>query len=239
MLLASGHGAVLAPESGVRDAEFLVALDVQAGRRGEGSEARIRMASAVEREWLRPTASAVEHAFDQASGTVRAFARDYYGEIVLTEHPVKPDPGAGGARFWRAHTSTADCRDSDEQLVRRCRFAGLHDRPGRTCRATPHTGADRWTISICGAIFAGTCAAISIARAPEHLVVPSGRSHRLEYEADGTVSASVKLQELFGLARYAGRGTAARAGAAAPAGAERPAGADDSRPSQFLGTHVS
>jgi ATP-dependent helicase HrpB len=35
--------------------------------------------------------------------------------------------------------------------------------------------------------------------APTSLVVPSGRSTRLEYR-DGRVSASVKLQELFGLA---------------------------------------
>jgi len=36
--------------------------------------------------------------------------------------------------------------------------------------------------------------------APESIQVPSGRTHPLEYEEDGTVSASVKLQELFGLA---------------------------------------
>ena len=36
--------------------------------------------------------------------------------------------------------------------------------------------------------------------APESLAVPSGRSMRLEYADDGSVSASVKLQELFGLA---------------------------------------
>jgi ATP-dependent helicase HrpB len=36
--------------------------------------------------------------------------------------------------------------------------------------------------------------------APAVIQVPSGRTARLEYEEDGTVSASVKLQELFGLA---------------------------------------
>ena len=30
VVLASGHGAVIAPESGVQEGEFLVALDVQA-----------------------------------------------------------------------------------------------------------------------------------------------------------------------------------------------------------------
>jgi ATP-dependent RNA helicase HrpB len=36
--------------------------------------------------------------------------------------------------------------------------------------------------------------------APETIVVPSGRHVRLDYGDDGSVSASVKLQELFGLA---------------------------------------
>jgi ATP-dependent helicase HrpB len=36
--------------------------------------------------------------------------------------------------------------------------------------------------------------------APDGLVVPSGSTVRLEYREDGSVSAAVKLQELFGLA---------------------------------------
>jgi ATP-dependent helicase HrpB len=36
--------------------------------------------------------------------------------------------------------------------------------------------------------------------APETLPVPSGRTTRLQYQEDGSVIASVKLQELFGLA---------------------------------------
>ena len=36
--------------------------------------------------------------------------------------------------------------------------------------------------------------------APEAIAVPSGRSARIDYDEDGGASASVKLQELFGLA---------------------------------------
>src|SRR5205085_11497666 len=36
--------------------------------------------------------------------------------------------------------------------------------------------------------------------APERLPLPSGRTARLDYREDGSVTASVKLQELFGLA---------------------------------------
>jgi len=39
-VLASGHGAALRRESGVRDAEFIVAPDVVAGARGPGLEVR-------------------------------------------------------------------------------------------------------------------------------------------------------------------------------------------------------
>ena len=76
VLLSSGHGAVVGPESGVRDGEFLVALDVMAGRSGEGAEARIRMASAVERSWLEPTHTVVEHLLDPENGSVRAVSRE-------------------------------------------------------------------------------------------------------------------------------------------------------------------
>ena len=61
------------------------------------------MASAIEREWLDPTASGVAHAFDSGSGTVRASARDYYGAIVLAEHPVKPDPLESSTLLGRAY----------------------------------------------------------------------------------------------------------------------------------------
>ena len=40
----------------------------------------------------------------------------------------------------------------------------------------------------------------SLALAPESIQVPSGRHVPLAYDADGSATASVKLQELFGLA---------------------------------------
>jgi ATP-dependent helicase HrpB len=88
VLLASGTGATIARESGVRDGEFLVALDVrrsesaihnqsairhpQSGLRGPQAAlsvpkgALIRLASLVERDWLAPTSADVVHRFDDA-----------------------------------------------------------------------------------------------------------------------------------------------------------------------------
>ena len=92
-LLASGHGAVIGPESGVRDGEFFIALDVTAGRRGEGSEARVRMASQIDRDWLRADANRrPSTGSTRRAAPVRAASRDYYGAIVLAERPSKPEP---------------------------------------------------------------------------------------------------------------------------------------------------
>ena len=71
---------MIGQESGVRDGEFMLALDVQAGPRGERSEARIRIASIVEREWLMPTSVDDAHEVD-GSGVVRARWREKYGEL--------------------------------------------------------------------------------------------------------------------------------------------------------------
>ena len=110
VLLSSGHGAVVGPESGVRDGEFLVAHDVMAGRPGEGTEARIRMASTVDRSWLTPTHTRVDHAFDTEAGVVRAISRDYYDALVLVERPAPADPTASRATPDRGLLGAADVR---------------------------------------------------------------------------------------------------------------------------------
>ncbi len=198
VLLASGHGAAMGQESGVRDGEFLVALDVTAGKRGEGSEARICMASLVDREWLTPTGSGLEHYLDEASGVVRAVSRDYYGALVLTERPLAPDPSEA-ARLLSEAFAARDLPDADQQLIRRLRFAGLEAdvrqlaaRAAAGCRALAEVdlrrGVEPHALQQMNRL------------APESISVPSGRHARLEYQEDGSVSASVKLQELFGLA---------------------------------------
>jgi ATP-dependent helicase HrpB len=154
--LASGAGATIAPESGVRDGEFLIALDVsrhadpnvarhvaadpRVGRgRTHGSapthvprrtgpvetlpDASIRIASRVEREWLKPTATEVVHHFDKESGKVRATVVDRYDAIVLAERPAPVDPELAAqllADAWLARGP----REEAAQLLRRLRFAG-------------------------------------------------------------------------------------------------------------------
>ncbi len=209
VLLASGHGAVVAEESGVRGGEYLVALDVQAGRRESSSpsrtksapatptEAQIRLASIVEPEWLSPTASRVEHELDSLSGAVRAYARDYYGSIVLSERNTAPDPEEA-ARLLAAAYISRGLTASDEHLLRRLRFAGLEPDVTVLVADAVRQGRSLADIDLESALAWNTRTELDRA-APKTLTVPSGRSHPLDYQADGSVSATVKLQELFGL----------------------------------------
>ena len=197
-LLASGHGAILGPESGVHDAEFVVAIDVQAGRRGEGSEARIRVASAVDEAWLKPTGRAIDHVFDAATGVVRATERIYYDALALAERPARVDP-AEASRLLAQEYVRRGPQPEDAQLLRRLRFAGL-----------PH---EFEALAIAASAGRSSIADVDLARAlpdatlrqldrlaPETLRLPRGRTVRLEYRDDGAVVASIKLQEVFGLA---------------------------------------
>jgi ATP-dependent helicase HrpB len=198
VLLASGHGAVVGPESGVREGEYLVAIDVTAGRRGEGSEARIRVASRVEREWLRPDAEDVVHVFDEQQGVVRAARIERYGALVLAEHPCRTDP-ATAARLLADAYLARPLPAGAERLVRRLRFAAREIEFAALVRDAAAGAARLDDIDPSSALPRSVLTELS-RLAPEGLVVPSGSTVRLDYRDDGSVSAAVKLQELFGLA---------------------------------------
>ncbi len=197
VLLASGHGATLGPESGVRDGEFLLAIDVTAGRRGEGSEARIRIASLLDREWLTPTRSAIVHTLDANTGAVRALSRDYYGEIVLAERVVAPDPAAALDLIVAAYLA-APINVEDEQIVRRLSFAGMTLDVRVLAERAGHTAQSVRDIRLERGLTAPERQRLD-RDAPTLVVLPSGRRAALVYQADGSVTAEAKLQELFGL----------------------------------------
>ena len=207
--LATGHGAVMGRESGVRDGEWLVALDVAAvgaPRRGGSlvppaparpTEATVRAACRIESEWLSPTRTEVIHRFDEA-GIVRAHATEFYDSLVLRERLVAIDPVVAAnmlAQAWLDRDRDADT----ERLERRAAFAGhALDLPALAESAAASAKGFK-DLDITAHLPWAVKQAID-RDAPDSLTVPSGRSMRLEYAAEGTVSVAVKLQELFGLA---------------------------------------
>lgn len=196
-ILATGAGAMLGRESGVRDATYLVALEVQAPIRADDPESRIRVASRVEPEWLVPTHSTVEHTLDDG-GTVRARSVEWYDAIRLTERPVAADPERAAellADAWCGGPRS----DADVQLLRRLQFTGITLDIDAAVRAALRGAHSLLKFGLRDALPHDVARGLERG-APESIGVPSGRRAALEYTADGGVTAAVKLQELFGLA---------------------------------------
>jgi ATP-dependent helicase HrpB len=196
-LLASGGGARLARESGVREGEFIVALDVAAGTGQATSEALIRQASLVRKKWLRPNRIERTHIYDAAEECVKAYECEMYFALMLIRRPVSPDPEAAFPLLVEA-LQRRELDKPSRLLVRRVEKAGFKiDREnilqkaalGQVClpqvRLRDYMDASvlETTRHLC----------------PETLLAPSGRRLRLDYCDDGTVRMTVKLQELFGL----------------------------------------
>lgn len=195
--LANGHGAVMGRRTGVHDAQWLIALDVTAGRASANTEAIVRAASRVEPEWLHATRSETEVSID-GSGTVRARAIDYYEQLALAERPAAVDA------VTRAATLAAAWRERpldpvSARLLARLAFAGLDVDIDQIVAAAASDARQVQDIVVNEGMLSWEVRKQLASRAPDKLVVPSGREHLLEYGADGTVSVSVKLQELFGL----------------------------------------
>jgi ATP-dependent helicase HrpB len=126
---------------------------------------------------------------------VRAVERERYGAIVLTERPAGVDPETAArlladayrARGWPEH---------DAQILRRMRFAGLAIDEDALLLAAAYGRRSIDDVDLREAIDVRELDRL----APPAFEAPSGRTRPLRYEDDGSVVASIKLQELFGLA---------------------------------------
>jgi ATP-dependent helicase HrpB len=199
LVLASGQGAVLGRESGVRAGELLLALEVTGGAAGTGSEPIVWVASQIERDWLAGVRVAVEHRLDDMAGGVRAFAQDWYDRLLLAERPVPPDPQAAFALLTDALSRTGLGPEA-EALERRLRVAGLRFDLGQAAREACRGRTSLPPLDQPGRWLDPATRDRLDRLAPVRLPLPSGRTAPLEYRADGSVVAAVKLQELFGLA---------------------------------------
>jgi ATP-dependent helicase HrpB len=199
IVLASGHGAVLDRASVVLDGEFLLALDLEAGERGPGAEARVRLASRVERAWLPPAGSEIEHRFDPATESVRAIEVERIFALTVAERASVPDPEQALPLLVAAFVARGVTPDQ-EPIAARLRFAGiaLDLRAIALAACAGQTKLPKLAI----AESLDHAARRELSRlAPETIGLPSGRDAKLQYRDERTVFASVKLQELFGLAR--------------------------------------
>jgi ATP-dependent helicase HrpB len=96
--IAGGTIAELAETSVVRHAQFLVAVDAERRDRGRGASTLVRLASAIEPEWLIDLfpASIEEtdgHVFDANRERVERVSRMTYDGLALTESRTPAEPG--------------------------------------------------------------------------------------------------------------------------------------------------
>jgi ATP-dependent RNA helicase HrpB len=224
-VMVGGRGVRLGPESGVQRAELFLCLDLDAGRRGERAEARVRVASAVAPDWLPATEllDDEEVRYDPARDRVVARRRTRYRDLVVAEAevPVRDEAAAAAALADAAaadlHTALGLDDDDVAGFLARLRFLRewrpalalpTFDEP-QLAALLPALAAGRRSLaelrrapvleSLRGMVTPAQLAALE-REAPERLAVPSSSRIRLIYEEGRPPVLAARIQELFGLA---------------------------------------
>ncbi len=225
--MVGGRGVVLAPESVVRDGEFFLALDVDESVRGERHEARVRLASRVERAWIEDAfpesvQEMQETSFDEERGKVQTMVTVCYRDLPLeASRQRKPSKQEVQALLEKAARERAEAIVMEDDAA--CRWITRI-----RCLAAwmPELDLPRFTVDeledlvaraavgksqladigsgdllrhLKGALQYEQLRAVDV-HAPETITVPSGSQIRLGYEEGKPPILAVRLQEMFGLA---------------------------------------
>ncbi len=223
--VGSGRGVRLAPQSGVRRAELFLCLDLGAGRRGERAEAGVRIASAVDAEWL-PNAELVrdeEVDYDAARDRVVARRRTRWRDLVIAEAevPVTDETAAAEALAAAAAPDLHGALGLDDEEIATFLARVRCLRAWRPEIDLPPLDDDHLA-ALLPALAAGRRSLAELRRAPvldalrgmltppqlhalereapDRIAVPSGSRIRLRYEEGRPPVLAARIQELFGLA---------------------------------------
>ncbi len=221
-VLVGGRGVRLAAESAVTEADLFVCVDLDAGPGGAASEALVRLASAVEPEWLPEEwrTESTEVSFDPARERVSARIVTRWRDLVLAEREVAPEPAEAATVLAAAAAGALDRAlplddpEVAQWLARlRCLAAwmpelGLPDLRDDALRALlPALAHGRRSFAelrrapLLDALRASLTHQQRAAldrESPERLTVPSGSRIRLHYEEGKPPVLAARIQELFG-----------------------------------------
>lgn len=223
--MVGGRGVVLSPDSVVRDSELFIALVLDENVRRERVEARVRIASRVERSWLAElfpgrVVERVDTRWDEGTEKVVAEALLCFDDLPLESPRERPPDAREAERILRGVVGerarqlfAADGAAAD-WLVR-ARFLS---------REMPELELPGWTDDELARLLSDLCAGKSrlselraenllaalqgsIPRdrlralqrhAPERIEVPGGSRVRLVYEDGKPPVLAARVQELFG-----------------------------------------
>ncbi|HVR74945.1 MAG TPA: ATP-dependent helicase C-terminal domain-containing protein, partial [Planctomycetota bacterium] len=226
--MVGGRGVTLLAESVVEDSALFVAVEVDEPARSAGApEARVRIASAVRREWIEDAfpehiEERIETFFDAGAGKVRSTAAVRYRDLPLEEPREMRPPPADAARILeeaarpRAEEIFLGHEAARAWILRARSLAGWMPELGLPALGPPElqeaiagactgkTSLDDLSRSDLLGLLRGrlphAVAAAVDRHAPETVQVPSGSRVRLLYEPGRPPVLAVRLQELFGLA---------------------------------------
>jgi ATP-dependent helicase HrpB len=219
-VMVGGRGVFLAPSSGVTEPELFLCIDVDASK----TETLVRLASAVQRDWLPPeqVRVATEVAFDEEAERVTARRCVYYHDLLLEETPAHRPDDAETARVLGAAASAQLGRvvPPDDSafgvFLRRVRClrewmpelalpafadAGLRELLSWLCpgkRSFEELRRADWLAAMQARMTPAQVQAVE-REAPERIEVPSGSRIVVGYEPGRPPVLAVRIQEVFGL----------------------------------------
>ena len=218
LLLASGGAAQLSTESAVRDTGLLVAVEAEERRTGNRARVLVRVASAIEPEWLldlQPQAlrEQTDLVWEPARERVEVVSRLLYDQLTLeeTRRLPRPDESEAAARILLDHAGAIPDLDALARLrarvaivSRHCPESGIEALSDATLRARLEEAA-RGVTSLRELREADLLSSLTPADldrfAPDQVVLPGGRKLRIEYAEGQPPSVRSRLQDFFGLQR--------------------------------------
>jgi ATP-dependent helicase HrpB len=225
-LMVGGRGAVLAEDSVVRNADLILGLSVEGGRKGIHARSLIRMASMVESAWLEqdfPDLMRTEAtlSFDEKRERVTGVERLLFDDLPLEERSLSGiDPVAAAGILVRAASERLEAALSLDPKT-----TAFLDRIRSVKTWMPELGMPAFGPDELRALLPEVCAgkksfaetrkvpllpllktrlggsrlALLERHAPEMIAIPSGRKVPLAYEPGRPPMLSVRIQEVFGL----------------------------------------
>jgi ATP-dependent helicase HrpB len=221
--MVGGRGLRLDGGSRVRQEPLVLAIDLDDG----GGEARVRQASAVDRDWLDDEGlhanltCGEELLFSPSRRQVEARRRTAWIDLVLEETPVAisdpaaaaallagvarleparslPDPESAAGRFrLRVDWLARTMPDLDLPLLDDAALLTMLPEVCHGLRSLDEVRVADWLTFLHGAVGWERLPLVD-RLAPAELELAGGRRYRLEYRPDGPPILAVRIQELFG-----------------------------------------
>jgi ATP-dependent helicase HrpB len=219
-LMVGVKGVKLGPQSNVSGAEFFLCIDVDGGQ----SDALVRQASAIERDWLSGPSLVTrdELFFHPSQRQVVARRRTLWDDLILSEAPapLPEGPSVAECLFENAKASwsqvfPADNADVQFFLIRVRSLSQWMPEVGlpafdqadmekvlrELCegrRSFAELKSAPWLATMQGRLTWPQLQTVE-REAPEKIEVPSGSQIRLQYEEGRPPVLAVRIQEVFGM----------------------------------------